>query len=269
MSRGSFLFTVPFFLLLLITFQGRAGIIVLNGLSHEHFLDPTQAEQGVIRIKNDGDKAEMITVYQRDLEFNYKGQTFYHDPSTLKRSNAEWMVINPLSLLLGPSEEAEIIYSITVPDNDSLFGTYWSAIMIEPVADLDTTKRAPGLSVRSVFRYAIQVIANVRDTSSAAELEFLDVQLVRENSSNFLVVDAENTGSRMLRTKMAIEVFNDLGESIGVFSSVKSRTYPGTSKRYIIQLDDVPAGSYEAVLIADSENDEVFGVQMTLDITDD
>lgn len=247
----------------------QAGIVVLNGLSHEHFLGPTESEQGVIRIKNDGANAEMITVYQKDFKFNYKGQTFYNDPSSQERSNAKWLVINPLSLLLGPSEEAEIVYNVAVPNNDSLFGSYWSSIMIEPVNDFDTTKPKAGLSVRSVFRYAIQIITHVKDTNSVSKLEFLDVQLIKENESNYLMVDAENTGSRMLRTKMAIEIFNANGESQGVFTSIKSRTYPGTSKRYIIPLKDVPAGSYEAVLIADSENDEVFGIQMTLDISDD
>lgn len=264
-----FISNVFIFFFLVYTTPAHAGIVVLNGLSHEHFLDPAENEQGVIRIKNDGAKAEMITVYQKDFKFNYKGQTFYNDPSTQERSNAKWLVINPVSLLLGPSEEAEIVYNITVPDNDSLFGSYWSSIMIEPVNDFDTTKPKAGLSVRSVFRYAIQVIAHVTDTNSVSKLEFLDVQLIKEKNSNYLMIDAENTGSRMLRTKMAVEVFNKNGESMGVFTSIKSRTYPGTSKRYIIPLNDVPSGSYEAVLIADSENDEVFGIQMTLDISDD
>lgn len=251
-------------------FTLQANIVVLNGLAHEHFLDAGSTVQGTIKVKNNSEEDRAIIVYQRDLSFNYKGETFYEEGGTLNRSNASWLVINPLSLVLGPYQEAEILYEVYVPQNDSLRGSYWSAIMIEPAPDLDTSVIETGLKVQTIVRYAVQIACNIRDESSAASLKFLDVDFTKLEGKHYLKIDAENDGEKLLKTVMAVELFNAEGVSIGVFKSPKSSTYPGQSRRYIIEIpDSVEAGNYQALLIAESQDDEVFGVQLSLELEDD
>lgn len=257
----------------------KAGIVVVNGLSHVHNLEKGDVDQGVIIVKNNGSTPEPVTVYQRDFSFNYKGETFYESEGTNNRSNTGWLVINPVSFVIEPAQEVKIIYETRVPNLDTIQGTYWSVIMIEPGVELDTNKQQLSVSINSVLRYAVQIITNVNAPANetgatggdepTVNLEFLNIEIVKELGKNYLVIDAENNGDIFLRTEMAVEIFDSNGGSIGVYKSQKGRTYPGTSKRYVILLPDLENGSYQSILVADSENDEVLGVELTLELSDD
>lgn len=259
------------FLLFIFVFtctSGGANIIVLNGLSHQYNLQSKSVEKGYIRLKNMGAKEQLISVYQTDFLFNHLGETFYEQPGKLERSNAQWLTISPLSLTLLPGEIKEIHYNIHIPDSALLYGTYWSAIIIEPTELTNTDQTAKGLKVKSIFRYAVQIITDVNDPGESG-LEFLNINLSHEDSASVLVIDALNTGDNMMASTMAVEIFDEKGTSKGVFNSLQARTYPGTSKRYFIKLPQLNAGTYNAMLIADSEKNEVFGIQLNLDIEDD
>lgn len=249
----------------------NAGIVVVNGLTHEHNIERGDMEQGVLIIKNNGSTPEAISVYQKDFTFNFKGETFYKDSDSAAKSNLGWMIINPLSFVLEPAEEIEVVYEIRVPDDKSIKGTYWSVIMVEPAVEVDTNNRQLTVNINSVLRYAVQIISNISMESEGikADLSFLNIEIVKEKDHNYLVIDAENKGDILLKTEMGVEVFDKNGVSIGIFRSRRSRTYPGTSKRYIVELPDLENGSYQSILVADSENDEVLGVQLTLEITDE
>jgi hypothetical protein len=248
-----------------------AGIVVVNGLSHEHSMSTGEIEQGVLIIKNNGSTPEAISVYQKDFSFNHNGETFYEEIGTNARSNGNWMVINPLSFVIEPEDEIEVVYEIRVPKDDSLKGTYWSVIMVEPSSELDTSNQKFTVNINSVLRYAVQIITNVNRTSDSlkVDLDFINIEIVKESGKNFLIVDAQNNGDVFLKTEMGVEVFDLNGVSLGVFRSRRGRTYPGTSKRYVVELPDLENGDYQSILVADSENDEVLGVQLVLEISDD
>lgn len=258
-------------LLALLSLKTHAAIIVINGLSHEHSLQKGENAKGVIIVQNNGTKAEPVVVYQRDYSFNYEGQSFYHERGVIERSNMDWMVINPLNLVIEPNEEVEIAYEIRVPDEDSLRGSFWSMIMVEPGEDFDTSKTANSIKIRSVTRYAIQIISNIisENNNAISELKFLNIELTKSDSASYLNVFTENSGETFLRTRLEIEIFSPEGESLGVFKSKRLSTYPGTSRRYVIQIPQLETGNYQSLLIADSGQDEVLGASITLEITDE
>lgn len=240
------------------------GIVVVNGLSHNHDLQKGDMDQGVLIVRNNGSLPENIVIYQKDFLFNHKGESFYEDMGTTSRSNANWLIINPISFIIQPQEEVEVVYEIRIPNSDTLRGTYWSTIMVEPAVELDTSTENLSVSIRTVLRYAVQIVANVSSENDIirSNLDFLEVQLNTEGENPKMLIDVANTGEIMLRTEMAIEIFYQDGTSMGVFKSRRSRTYPGTSKRYIIELPHLDKGEYQSTLVADSENDEILGVEV-------
>lgn len=240
------------------------GIVVVNGLSHNHDLQKGEMQQGVLIVRNNGSLPENIIIYQKDFLFNHNGETFYEDMGSTPRSNANWMVVNPISFIIQPQEEVEVVYELRVPNSDTLRGTYWSTLMVEPAVELDTSKEALSVSIRTVLRYAVQIVANVSSENEIikANLDFLNVDLNTEGDNPKMLVDVANTGEIMLRTEMAIQIYYPDGTLLGVFKSRRSRTYPGTSKRYIIELPMLEKGEYTSTLVADSENDEILGVEV-------
>ena len=139
--------------------------------------------------------------------------------------------------------------------------------MVEGINDIDTSKLSRGVNIQTVIRYAIQIITNVNN-SGKRKLEFLAADLVKEDSVRYLQVDLINSGERYLRPVLKLELFDDSGTSVGVFNSEPRKTYPGTSVRIKVYIKNVPQGTYQALLVADPGEDEVFGVNLTLEIKD-
>ncbi|MCD6354030.1 MAG: hypothetical protein J7L95_00630, partial [Prolixibacteraceae bacterium] len=48
-----------------------AGIIVLNGLTHENVAQPGEKYRGTIQIQNTAEKEKSVRVYLRDYRFSY------------------------------------------------------------------------------------------------------------------------------------------------------------------------------------------------------
>ena len=67
-----------------------------------------------------------------------------------------------------------------------------------------------------------------------------------------------------MRPDVYVELFNEQGASLGKFSGLKYRIYPGTSVRQLIDVSTVPKGTYKALIVVDAGGDDVFGAQYTL-----
>lgn len=271
MANSNITLIICFCFSLILSTSLDGGILVINGLSHEHNLQKGETATGLIVVKNTGLTQEAISTYQRDYYYNYKGEASYIPKGDFSRSNIDWLIINPVNFVIEPGEEVEITYEIRTPNLDTLKGTYWSVLMIEPSEDIDTSRTRLQLRIRSITRYAIQIMTHVNSDSilPVSKLEFLNIEIQKDDTISYLIVDLENTGEILMRTVMAVEIFSNSGESIGTFQSRKLSTYPTTSKRYVIELPALKTGNYQSLLVADSGKDEILGVPVTIEITDE
>ncbi|MCJ7682249.1 MAG: hypothetical protein MUP70_16100, partial [Candidatus Aminicenantes bacterium] len=114
----------------------QANIGVLNGLTHEHIVRKGQHVEGVIILKNSSDEPEEARLYLQDFSFNYEGKKEYTNPGTLSRSNSFWVQFSPSRVTVPPQETMEVKYTIQIPLDDELSGTFWSILMVEGVARL-------------------------------------------------------------------------------------------------------------------------------------
>ena len=242
----------------------HATIVVLNGLTHEKQLHPGESHRGVIEVQNTGNSEKGVKIYLRDYWFSYQGES-RHDPGgTLERSNANWINYNPELLNLGPGEKATIDFEVQAPENDSLKGTYWSVIMVEGITKPDTT-RSTGVTINTAIRYAVQVITNIGD-SGIRDIQFLGLDLARKNENNVLNVFIENTGERLLRPELALELFDEAGNSAGIVNADPRKVYPGTSVGITLDLKGIKPGDYTGVLVADCDEDHVFGTNVSFEL---
>jgi len=254
----------------LTAFMAAASVSVSGKLTHEREAEIGETYGSMIQISNTGSDAEHVKVYQTDYFFSSDGKSFYDDPGKNSRSNAPWITFGPSGLTVPPGGSSIINYSVKVPTDQNLAGTYWSIIMVEVVS-----KGSPEivgahggqvrLGINQVFRYGVQIVTHIKDTGQL-KLKFLDTRLLREGGARVLEVDLENIGERWLRPALWTEIYDTTGTLVGKFDAGTLRIYPGTSARYRVDLTKVEPGYYKAVVIADCGADDVFGQTYSLSV---
>ena len=171
--------------------------------------------------------------------------------------------------MAGKSERT-VYYTVTVPSNsnsEKFSGTFWSLLMIEslPVAEIEKNLEKNQVSITSVMRYGMQVITHI-GTVQNKKLLFSDSKLLKNNEKILLQFDIENTGEQLLKPDVRLELYDNNGQHVGNFEVEKKRTFPGTSVRHGINLENIKAGNYKALIVADCGEDDLFGHQLTLNI---
>jgi hypothetical protein len=259
-----------FIALVLTTAAAVAQVSVIGELSQDREARPGESYTGVIIVRNDTNEPQEAKVYQTDYLFHYSGTNSYGEPGSHARSNAKWITFSPAYILLPPQATAAVNYSVTVPQETQLVGTYWSMLMVEaiprgsPESTLPRADKKAEMGIVQTIRYGIQIVTHIANTGTK-KINFVGVQLVpKEKSGRILQVDIENTGEIGIRPDVYVELFDEKGVSRGKFPGTRYRIYPGTSIRQQIDLSSVAPGTYKALIVVDAGGDDVFGGQYTL-----
>ena len=256
------------FLFILIANTLFSGVAVLNGLAHEFSVTPGSIYRGSIELQNASDGAQVVTIYQTDMATLFTGETFYTDSLENNRSNMSWVKLSYLNTTIESKEIRSIEFEIIVPKSDSLIGTYWSVIMVEPRDPIHIQKDKSGALIQSKVRYAIQIICNIGETGTT-DLKFINISQKKYNDKHYLEVDIENTGQILIKPTLNLELFNEVGNGLPIIKSEKQRIFPRSSKRYVLDIMNIKPGVYQGILIVDCATDDLFGVNITLHLKDD
>lgn len=256
--------------LILFTFADTAvaGISVLGGLTREATLDPGETHEGTIQLLNNSEEEAQVTIFQTDYVFYSDGSTLYNEPSTNSRSNAGWISFSPPRMTIPPGATVSVYYKITVPQKPDLRGTYWSVLMIEPLASAGrpVVQEKEGkitLGVQTVIRYAVQMITNIGETGES-NIKLVSNKLINLDGKRMLRTEIENTGERWLRPSVWLELYSESGQYTGRFKSDSKRIFPDCSVSHHLDLSDVPNGRYTALFIVDNGDDRVFGASFEM-----
>lgn len=242
-----------------------ANIVILNGLTHENTIQAGENYRGSIQIQNTADSEKSVRVYLRDYWFSFTGESKHDPPGTLERSNAEWITFTPELLTLDANEITTIDFEVKVPDANDLTGTFWSVLMVEGIVPPDTSDFSSGVTIRTAIRYAVQIVTNIGN-SGTSDLQFAGLELLKQDKNSVLDVVIENIGERILRPEVSIELFDESGNSVGTIKEERRKTYPGTSIKVSLLLEGIKPGNYTAILVADCDEDHIFGTNLSLEI---
>lgn len=269
--RGAILYSNILLLVLVLTCVSSAGSVgVSGGLTRQLIVQPGGSHEGAIVIQNTGDKPVDIKFFQTDYAFSAAGETRYGVPGKAARSNASWVAFVPHQVTIPAHDTASVYYTINVPRGTGLSGTYWSVLMVEPV---DTTqlilpkeqKANVNVGVKVVARYAVQMVTSIGDTGTR-DVKLSNVRVISDSGQRVLEFDIENTGERWLNPSVWIDLYDAKGVSLGRRHCNRMRLYPGCSGRYRAALGDIPQGEYQAMMIADNGDENVFGSQFKIEI---
>jgi hypothetical protein len=248
-----------------------AGIAVVGPLNDQVELEPGGRHQGVITLQNGGTAPEQVKLVQYDYRVSHTGQQYFTDVGTVERSNAEWISVSPRQFVIPAGETYTIAYTIDVPVDDSLEGTYWSILMIEPVPPESPESReydeegGARVSISSLLRYAFTFVTTIGDTGTIVP-EIVGATLRYADGEPILDVDIENVGTRILRISIWTELYDSAGAMVGRYDGLPAGLLPLSSLRYTISLAGAEAGSYTGLVVIDCGDNNVFGASFPISI---
>ncbi len=248
----------------------KAGIVVLNGLTHTYKVENGKIYKGKVSIENTGSQSQSVKLFLQDFSYKSDGTINYSAPHTNSKTNTDWIKMNTNLVTLKAKEKTEIYYEIKVPDKVSDPGSYWSVIMVEPVEDIKPNESKQGVNITSIIRYAIQVITDLDSEKAKPDLKFEGVKIEKEDGKQILKVAIANKGNLYCKPTASIEIYNkNNGQKIGNFSSQAMGLLPQTSKSFHIDIGKTPPAQYNAVLIATDEDENVFALNVELEVKND
>lgn len=241
----------------------RAQLAVVGGTVHERTTAPGSRYQGSIRVTNASAVPVEARAYQTDLRTSADGATLFAAPGSEPRSNAAWITLSPARVVVPAHGEVIIAYEVRVPNDAAarLAGSWWSTIMIEGAAPAtEPAARRPGVAVQVNIRHAVQVATTIPG-APPARAELRSPQLVMQNGRPMLQIDVMNAGTVAFRPGMSLELFDGRGTVRDTQQVRRGLLYPGSSLRQVFALDELPAGDYRALVIADTGGEEMYGAQ--------
>ena len=248
---------------------GRSEIIVNSSLFNQKNAKPGEKYTGVISVQNIGNKTQPVKAYRTDYKFNASGANSFNAPGTDPRSNAPWVSLSPSDFVMPPNGKAVIYYTVDVPNDPNLKGSYWSMIMVEPVENLAakpvTEKRKHKLQFTTQIRFGVQIATDIGE-NIPAEIKILNRKIVYGKGEKLFQLDIENTGKKWVRPDIWAELFNNKDIKMGKFNGTVARIYPGCSIKSEIDLSNLPAGRYKTIAIIDCGDNNSFGGQYSLEI---
>jgi len=252
------------FFLWLSSYSVWAKVMIVNGLTHTYSADNGQALTGKIQLKNTGKNAERVLIYKRDLMTDCGGTYDFVAPNTHTRSLATWIATNVDERMLHPNEEYEVLYTVAVPKDSTLKGSYWSLLMVEGDTPL-SEQQERGVNISSKTRYAIQVIVDV-GTENMPPISFEKVNMESKSDTlKVLHVKIKNDGSTLVKPKLILDVMDSNGQKIKTFETSARKLYPNTCITFDLELTAIPKGSFEGILVADYGRD-LFGTNLNIEI---
>ena len=250
----------------LVSFTADGEILVAGDLLREFTLKPGASYQGEIVVKNPGDEPTGFEVSKSDYLYYADGSNEYPPPESIERSNASWISFSlPPEVTIQPEEEFPLNFEITVPEDPSLVGTYWSTIMIQSPRPPDEEQQE-GVGVRQVIRYGVQIAVHIGDTGER-KIDLLEVKRLRSDGKKSIQVNVKNVGQHAVSPIARAELYDDSGKQYGPFKGTEYMIYPGCSVSYKVALEDVPDKKYEGVIIIDNGDQYIWGARREINFS--
>lgn len=216
--------------LLVITIKTEAGLVLNTRLCHIYEIGKKEILTGKIKLKNTSNQKIKVRLYKRDYTFNFRGENFYKEPATLKRSNATWVKLDRNNVILKAKQKKNVSYRVKIPSRDGLRGTYWSMIMVEEIPLRISVNNDNQVNMYQNVRYGIQVITNFQEKGKL-KLHFQDPSFKKlENDQYFFTVNVFNKGITAINSKTRIILVDKAsGKVLNKFKQEYARIFPDSS----------------------------------------
>ncbi|EIA09702.1 hypothetical protein [Flavobacterium frigoris] len=242
-----------------------SSVIVTNGLTHVYSgMSGTQI-QGEIILLNNSDEEQTVFFSLNEAIFSCaENRTFSATQSHLK-SSLKWFDGSLMDKVLSPKEKYTYKFTINIPKDQAIRGTFWNMLMIDIAKPIKKEKLAQNIGLNTKMRYAIALITNVNSLDEVS-LDFQKIEIDKTTGNKNLTIKIANQHSFIEGVKLSLEVYDAEGKNIFQKTTIRGLVFPGFCKDYTIDISELPKGNYECLLVADSREKFVgTNVSLTID----
>jgi len=252
----------------------QAAVLMQGGYSHEFTTVPGGVYKKSIKLKNMGRTPQEIKIYMEDYMFNSGGRSKFTAARLRKnpRSNSQWIRFSPNRVVLAPGAERVVNYTMRIP-RGRFTGTYWSVLIIEPVAasSLESSRKRYNdkkvhMNIQQVARHAVQIVAQMGNTGKA-NIQFKHPVMKKQAGKRTFSLDVHNVGTRWIKPNVWLDVYNQQGGFVGKFQGDGSRIYPRTSVTLPVDISRLRSGKYKGLFVVDGgSSSEILATDVNLTI---
>jgi len=258
--------TTVFFILTFFTiFFSSANVSVINGLTHVYSGTSGDLITGEVILINYSSKEQRVKFKIGEAIYSCTENRIFSFDQTHNRSSSTWIDSNVNEKILAPKEQYALKFTIQIPEDEVLRGSYWSVLMVSvdnPIKE-EVIRNEIGLNTK--IQYAVGLITNV-NTTDDVNIDFNEVKSDKlSNSKKNLKVKMINNGLFSEAVTITLEVYNQEGTKIREIKSKRLLVFPNVCRNFQIDIADLPSGTYECVLLADARESFV-GTNLQLSI---
>ena len=232
-----------------------SSVIVQDELTKLFSVKAGDVIDGFINLHNPTERQIIVRISQSDYLYNENNENWYIQPGKFERSNAKWITFNN-TISIKSQETVQYKFSVNVPANSNLSGSYWSVLFIESNSGLDFSNSE---NIALNFRYAVQVVTNIVNTGSV-DLELKNINLIENNLSMVIY----NSGELWFLSDIKIDIYNQYNNFIASYELKDQRVYPGLSKFLQLPVNLEKNSDYTAIIVVNCGNNNLFGHQVNL-----
>lgn len=243
-----------------------SNVIVLNGLTHVYTGKSGDVISGEIILVNSSNEEQRVTFELSDAIFSCTESRRFSNDATHPQSSRDWFKGNLVDKLINPKEKYVYRFTIEIPNDTSLKGSYWNMLMVNVEQPIKEELLDKNIGLDTKIRYAIGLMTHV-DNHGEMDLDFESIA-IRKNSttqSKEMEIKLFNFTSFIEAVRLSIEVYDGEGNVVFEDSTDRYLTFPKLCKDFKIDVTSLPAGEYECVLIADAR-DEFVGTNFKLQL---
>lgn len=249
--------------------SAMGDITVTSSLRSEFRAAPGETLTGSLTVRNDGQQAAVVNIKQEDFLLDLVGQVQYQPQGSSPRSNRTWLTV-PSQAQVPAGSSVTVPFTVRVPDDPELKGSYWSMIVVEPqeattFQDDERGEDNVATAVTVSFRYGIAVLVHVGQPDEQVIL-FADPQFSGEEGNFRLGLTLQNPGEFLLSARTWLELYDQRGALVRRVEGGEARLYPEASLLQHFELGALEPQRYQAVVIADAGGEQVYGVRYTLPV---
>jgi hypothetical protein len=243
-----------------------AGVAITNGLTHVYNGVSGNIITGEIILVNTTDIEQRITFGMQDAIYSCSKTRIFSESITHAFSSKSWFNASTMEKVLKPREKYVYRFSIVIPKDQDLRGTYWSVIMVNVEKPVVEGIVKNGVQLNSKIRYAVGLYTNV-NSFDTVDLDFDTINLKKDENSTKKSLDIKvlNNSLFIQGVKLTLEIYNDKGVKIHEAMTGRNLTVSGACRDFKIDISKVPKGTYQCVLIADSK-EEFVGTNISLNV---
>lgn len=249
---------------------GIATVTVTGTLLRDIAVSPGVARNGTITLHNSGDISAWVTIKPADMGFTSDGSIRFAPRDTVPRSNASWIDV-PSQVEVPAQSSLHVPFTINVPNDPDLHGSYWSVLQVQPVAPSVVRQESADArvttSVNVVFQYSVTLLTHV-GTTSGSTLTFARPGFeVDPDGSYRFVIGLSNPGAFVVESESWLELYDSEGVLVKRVEGQKVRTYPDAMDMVHFELGRLDPDHYQLVVIANAGPGSIFGTRYTFDAT--